>query len=59
MKPSEAKKFLETLSCLNLVQHVKGPTHRNGGTLDLLITREGDNIIGHGPVVDHRISDHD
>ena len=56
---SEAKKFLENLSCLNLVQHVKGPTHRNGGTLDLLITREGDDIIGPGPVVDHRISEHD
>ena len=24
-----------------------------------MITREGDNRIGHGPVVDHRISDHD
>ena len=29
----------------NLEQHVSEPTHKNGNTLDLLITRSGDNLI--------------
>ena len=35
-------KLLETH---NLVQHVQGPTHQSGHTLDLVITREDDGLI--------------
>ena len=46
-KPSEthARKFLRTLNGFNLKQHVSGATHKNGNTLDLLITCSGDNFI--------------
>ena len=46
-KPSEtyAKKFLRMLNGFNLEQHVSEATHKNGNTLDLLITRSGDNFI--------------
>ena len=46
-KPSEthAKKFLRMLNGFNLEQHVSEVTHKNGNTLDLLITRSGDNFI--------------
>ena len=33
------KKFVRMLKAFNLEQHVSGPTHKNGNTLDLLITR--------------------
>ena len=46
-KPSEtyAKKFLRMLNGFNLEQHVSETSHKNGNTLDLLITRSGDNFI--------------
>lgn len=46
-KPSEthARKFLRMLNGFNLKQHVSGATHKNGNTLDLLITCSGDNFI--------------
>ena len=47
MKPSEtyANKFLQMLNGFNLEQHVSGATHKNGNTLDLLISHSGDNFI--------------
>ena len=42
----------------NLVQHVQGPTHQSGHTLDLIITREDDRLILSPPVDDIYISDH-
>ena len=35
----DALKFNDLLDSMNLVQHVKGSTHRHGHTLDLIITR--------------------
>ena len=35
---NDATTLLNLLTTFNLVQHVTGPTHRHGGTLDLFIT---------------------
>ncbi len=35
------------------------PTHRNGHTLDLILTRKDSSLFRTQPFVDHRISDHD
>ena len=35
----DAKKFLDLLDTVNLAQHVDIPTHSNGHTLDLVISR--------------------
>lgn len=37
--------FKELLSSYGMAQYVSTPTHRLGHTLDLLITRDGDNVI--------------
>ena len=50
--------FLQLLESLNLRQHVREPTHRSGHTLDLIITREDENIIGPVSVTESIISDH-
>ena len=42
---TEARKFLDLLYSAGLQQHVDGPTHRDGHTLDLIITRCADNFI--------------
>ena len=39
---SEGVRFLDLLSSINLVQHVDEPTHRNGHTLNVLISRDPD-----------------
>ena len=39
----DALKFNDLLDSMNLVQHVKGSTHRHGHTLDLIITRREEN----------------
>ncbi|XP_068704693.1 uncharacterized protein [Montipora foliosa] len=51
--------FLQLLESFNLRQHVREPTHRSGHTLDLIITREDENIIGPVSVTESIISDHD
>ena len=53
-----AWKFLELLDGVGLKQHVDQPTHREGHTLDLTITRVSESLIVSTPVVDHFISDH-
>ena len=55
---SDAWKFLELLEGLGLEQHVDKPTHRDGHTLDLTITRMSECLVSHTPVVDQFISDH-
>ena len=52
----EALVFLDLLESFNLIQHVDQPTHNNGHTLDLLITRLWGAI--HDINVDFMISDH-
>ena len=54
----DAANFLDILDNFGLLQHVSGPTHRLGHTLDLIITRNNDSIISSKPVADHFISDH-
>ena len=44
-----SKKFVETLDCLGLTQHVTFPTHVSGHTLDVIITRKEDQIISSVP----------
>ena len=41
---------------MGLKQHVTGPTHMSGHTLDLIITRENDSVVANTPVAD--LSDH-
>ena len=54
----DARMFLDLLLSMGLKQHVSGPTHTSGHTLDLLITREHDSIIPEPPVMDRYLSDH-
>ena len=48
--------FLNLLDCLPLTQHVQGPTHKHGHTLDLAITADGSVTNTH--VLELGISDH-
>ena len=54
---SKASKFISLLDSLNLFQHVKDRTHRDGNTLDLIITRSNLNVssifISHTVSPDH------
>ena len=43
---------------MGLTQHVTGPTHKDGHTLDLIITRSFDGVVSTKPVVDTYVSDH-
>ena len=43
---------------MSLTQHVVEPTHEYGHTLDLVITRESDNLICGRPAPDRLFSDH-
>lgn len=43
---------------MNLVQHVNGPTHEIGHTLDLVITGEMDSVLLGPPLIGCFISDH-
>ena len=58
LNTSAAVKFKETLKVFNLLQHVTTPTHIDGHTLDLLISREDDDLEITRPVTDTLISDH-
>ena len=55
---SNALKFLELLQIFNLEQHVHVPTHNNGHTLDLIITRKDETRINNLKVFNAAISDH-
>ena len=50
--------FLDLLESFGLEQHVNQPTHIQGHTLDLVITRKVDDIIRTSPSVDRYFSDH-
>lgn len=41
----DTKKFAEIISNAGLYQHVKGPTHTLGHTLDLVMSHEDDDLI--------------
>ena len=51
-------KFADLLELMCLTQHVRSPTHIQGHILDLVITRNSDNIIQGRPTSDRYISDH-
>ena len=55
---TEARKFLDLLDSAGLQQHVDGPTHRDGHTLDLIITRCADNFISKLKILPELPSDH-
>ena len=55
---SDSTKFLDILESFSLQQHVVGPTHIHGHTLDLVITRQSDQIVRSTPRVDRYFSDH-
>ena len=46
------------LESFALEQHVAGPTHTGGHTLDLIITRTSDKLINDSPRIDCYLSDH-
>ena len=50
--------FLDILESMGLEQHVTGPTHNLGHTLDLIITRQFDSIIKNNPIIGQFFSDH-
>ena len=53
----DASHFLTTLANSGLDQHVTGPTHKSGHTLDLVISRPDDNLISNC-TIDSLLSDH-
>ena len=55
---SDACEFLDLLVSLGLKQYVIGPTHEGDHTLDLMITRQYDQVINSAPMIDRFISDH-
>ena len=54
----DARRFLSVLESFDLTQHVAGPTHHDGHTLDLVITRASENGNITNCCVRQRISDH-
>jgi hypothetical protein len=54
---SDTRKFVALIDSLGLTQSVVGPTHQCGHTLDVVITRELDNLVKDIRVLD-MISDH-
>lgn len=53
-----AARFQDLLEVFNLVQHVQGSTHTSGHTLDLVISRHGEEPVKNVRVTDPVISDH-
>ena len=51
-------KFLDVLESVGLKQHVNVPTHESGHTLDLIITRNCEDVVVDTPHATHFISDH-
>ena len=47
---SDAHKLSDFFESVGLQQHVEQYTHVQGHTLDLVISRRSDNIIGHSPL---------
>ena len=52
-----AMKFLDLITSADLRQHVNGPTHHLGHTLDLLITRSDDKLISQARTLPELVSD--
>lgn len=54
----DALLFSDLLESVGLQQHIYQPTHNNGHTLDLILTRYSDSIINKQPRIDRFLSDH-
>ena len=57
-RDSDAIKFSHLLESFGVQQHVKDSTHKEGHTLDLIITHCSDVVLAAPPKVDRFISDH-
>ena len=53
-----AMKFLDLITSADLRQHINGPTHHLGHTLDLLITRSDDKLISQVRTLPELLSDY-
>ena len=53
-----SRDFLALIDSFNLKQHVCSPTHRAGHTLDLLLTRDDDQLVTSVSIHDAAFSDH-
>lgn len=51
-------RFRDLLDSMRLLQHVKRPTYIHGHTLDILITRQSEDIITKEPETERYFSDH-
>ena len=58
LRDNDTKKFMDLLETFSLSQHVSGPTHLSGHTLDLIITRSSDDIVLASPKTTVSISGH-
>ena len=58
MEKRETQLLTEMLDTIGLQQHVQGPTHVKGHTLDLLISRKSQNIVLETTVLTGIPSDH-
>ena len=58
--PSDADtiRLKDLLNSMGPVQHVERPTHIHGHTLDLIITRQADDIVDGEPLPERYFSDH-
>ena len=54
---TDASRFRDILSNHSLCQHVSGPTHMDGHTLDLIITKLTDNLVSK-TIVSYFLTDH-
>ena len=55
---TDARKLIDLLESDGLQQHVTSPTHKHDHTLDLIITRQSDQLLGNTPRISRYISDH-
>lgn len=53
-----ATQFLDILDSFGIRQYVSNPTHRNGHTLDLVMSRSSENLVLSAAAVDHGFPDH-
>ena len=58
LRDNDTKKFMDLLETFSLSQHVSGPTHLSGHTLDLIVTRSSDDVVLASPKATFPISDH-
>ena len=54
----EASIFMNLITSAGLAQHVYGPTHKKGHTVDLILTRDTDNFVSNVITTSYLPSDH-